>query len=150
LHLPTMRPGSQRQCRRILDTHFSRLKKRRLPELKTSELAAILDGITAHSEKRNGFVWLRTFLNWCYRRGYLDQNPISRLRGYGASRTRERVLSDAELVAVWRASFETINPDFGALLRVLILSGQRKGQWLAFEPNFIQGDTIVWTGAFMK
>src|SRR6266704_2549373 len=136
LHVPTMRPGSQQQARRLLDAHFSRLAKRRLPDLKTSELTTILDAIKAPVEKRNTFVWLQTFLNWSYRRGYLDQNPIARLRGMGRSTSRDRVLSDAELVSVWNAAPMS---DYGALVRLLILTGQRKGQWLAFQPEFITG-----------
>jgi integrase len=149
LHVPTMRTGSQCQCTRILDTRFRSLDRRRLPELKTSELAAIIDGIASHAEKRNAFVWVRTFLNWSYRRGYLDQNPISRLRGYGASRQRERVLSDAELVSVWQCAPLT---DYGALVRLLILTGQRKGQWLAFEHRFLDAEKMVitWPSEIMK
>jgi len=147
IHLPTMRPGSRHQARRLLDSHFSSLAKRRLPDLKTSELTAILDAITAPAEKRNAFVWLRTFLNWSYRRGYLDQNPIARLRGMGRSTSRDRVLSDAELVSIWNAAPMS---DYGALVRLLILTGQRKGQWLAFQPEFITGETITWPAEFMK
>jgi integrase len=150
LHVPTMSAGSQRQCMRLLNTYFSSLKSRRLPDLKTSELAAIIDIVPFSSEKRNAFVWVRTFLNWSWRRGYLDQNPIARLRGYGAATTRDRVLSDAELVAVWNASHRHFNEDYGALVRLLILTGQRKGQWLAFQPKFIEGETVSWAGSFMK
>jgi hypothetical protein len=98
LHIPTMRPGSQKQAIRLLSTRFSALSRRRLTHLKTSELAAALDDIEAPGEKLNAFIYLRAFLNWCYQRGYLDQNPISRLKAPPASRTRERVLSDQELV----------------------------------------------------
>jgi integrase len=57
------------------------------------------------------------------------------------------VLSDDEVVKVWNASFDD---DFGAFIRLLILSGQRKGQWYAFQPAFIHGDTITWPADFMK
>ncbi len=149
LHVPTMRPGSQDQCRRILDTRFRKLASRKLDELRTPELAGIIDRITFPAERRNAFVWLRTFLNWSYRRGYIDQNPLSRLRGLGASRTRDRVLTDAELVAVWNNTPPT---DYGALVRLLILSGQRKGQWLAFDPSFLDVEKMVitWPAGFMK
>jgi integrase len=50
-------------------------------------------------------------------------------------------------VKVWHASSEG---DFGAFIRLLILSAQRKGQWYAFEPEFIHGDTITWPADFMK
>ena len=150
LHVPSMRPGSQQQCTRILTRQFSSLAKRPLPGLKTSELAALLDRINAPAEKRNAFVWLRTFLNWCYQRGYLDQNPIARVKGMGASKQRDRVLSADELTAVWQASYQHHSADYGALIRLLILSAQRKGQWLAFEPSFIDGDAVIFPASVMK
>ena len=147
LHVPAMRASTQRQVTRILHTRFTVLDFRQLTDLKTSELAATLDAIRSPSEKRNAHIWLKTFLNWCYSRGYLDQNPISRLKGAGSSQIREHVLSDQDLVKVWSASSED---NFGAFVRLLILTAQRKGQWYTFRPEFIQGDTIVWPKGFMK
>jgi integrase len=147
LHVPTMRPGTQKECTRILSTRFKAIERRRLTELKTSELATILDGIEAPAEQRNAFVWLRAFLTWSYQRGFLDQNPISRLRAPNRSKPRERVLSEEELVKVWVAASEG---DFGAFIRVLILSGQRRGQWQQFRRDFIHGDTIVFPSEIMK
>jgi len=86
-------------------------------------------------------------LNWCYRREYIDQNPLSRLRPPPGSQARDRVLSDAELVRVWNASSEGL---FGAYMRVLILTAQRKGQWLRYRPEFVEGDTIVFPASVMK
>ena len=120
------------------------------PDLKTSEIAAILDGISAPAEKRNAFVWLRTFLNWSYQRGHIDQNPMTRIKGMSASNQRDRVLTVAEIDQVWNATYQHHSDTYGALIRLLILSAQRKGEWLAFDPAFIQGDTIVFPGAVMK
>jgi hypothetical protein len=89
LHIPNMRPGSQEQAIRILSKRFTALTHRRLTDLRTSELAATIDVIHAPGEKLNGFIYLRAFLNWCYQRGYLDQNPISRLKAPPPSRERE-------------------------------------------------------------
>jgi integrase len=146
-HIPTMRPGSQEQARRILSKRFTALARRRLTEIKTSELAATIDVITAPGEKLNAFIYLRAFLNWCYQRGYIDINPISRLKAPAASRIREHVLSDEDLIRVWT----TVSADsFSAFIRLLILTAQRKGQWYAFKPEFIQGETIVFPAEVMK
>lgn len=151
LHVPSMRRDTQRQCVRLLNTYFKPpLANRKLPSVRTSELATLIDGIEHPSEKRNSFIWLRLFLNWSWQRGYLDINPISRLRGYSAPTTRDRVLSDKELAAVWQASHEHHSPSYGALVRVLILTAQRRGQFLPFDRSFIQGDTIVWPPERMK
>lgn len=147
VHVPTMRPGSQEQAIRLLSRYFTALTRRRLPEIKTSELAVTIDAIRAPGEKLNAFIYLRAFLNWCYQRGYLDQNPISRLKGPRPSMPREYVLSDAALVRVWNTASEG---GFGAFIKLLILTAQRKGQWYAFKPEFIHGDTIVFPADVMK
>jgi integrase len=74
-------------------------------------------------------------------------SPISRLKAPRASKTREHVLSDEDLVKVWNASSEE---NLGAFVRILILTAQRKGQWYAFRPEFVHGDTITWPAEFMK
>ena len=145
-----MRRLTQRECTRILTTRFRDLEHRRLTDIKTSELAAVLDMIEKPAERRNGFVWLRAFLTWCYQRGYLDINPISRLRPPASSRPRERVLSDPELICVWNASQSTSCAAYGALVRLCLLSGQRRGQWQQLQPEFILGDTITWPSGVMK
>jgi integrase len=145
-----MRRLTQRECTRILRTRFTALSQRRLTELKTSELATLLDGIAAPAERRNAFVWLRTFLNWAYSRGYLDTNPITRLKPPPLSRPRERVLSDEEIVKVWHASYSATPPQYGALVRLLMLSLQRKGQWEQFRPEFIHLDKIIFPSEVMK
>ena len=114
IHIPTMRPGSQEQAIRLLTTRFVALNRRRLTDLKTSELAATIDAIRAPGEKLNAFIYLRAFLNWCYQRGYLDQNPISRLKAPSPSNPRERVLTDDELQRVWNSVSES---SFGAFIR---------------------------------
>jgi integrase len=147
VHVPTMRPGSQQHCVRLLTTRFASLHRRKLDDIKTAALANALDAIKSPSERMNSFIWLRAFLNWCYRREYIDRNPISRLKAPPSSQTRERILSDAELVRVWDASSEGI---FGAYIRVLILTAQRKGQWLQYRPEFIEGETVVFPASVMK
>src|SRR4029077_16536919 len=100
LHIPTMRPATQKQAIRLLFKRFTPLSHRWLTDLRTPELAVTLDSIGAPSERLNAFIYLRAFLNWCYRRGYIDVNPISRLKQPGTSKVRGRVLSDGGLVKV--------------------------------------------------
>lgn len=147
LHVPSMRPGSRKQAVRLLSTRFKPLLPRKLTDLKTSELATTLDLIAAPGEKLNAFIYLRAFLNWNYQRGFLDVNPVSRLKAPRGSQPRERVLTDEELVKVWNAASEG---NFGAFIRILILTAQRKGQWYAFRPGFIEGDAVVFPGEVMK
>jgi integrase len=65
---------------------------------------------------------LSAFFAWCMARGLVEQNPV-----IGTLRTqmqpRSRVLSLAELAAVWRACGDDA---YGAIVRLLILTGQRR------------------------
>jgi integrase len=56
---------------------------------------------------------------------------------------RERVLSDAELVAVWNAATETALP-YGAIVRLLILTGQRTGEVAGMAWAELSEDFSVW------
>ena len=68
---------------------------------------------------------LSAFFAWAIDRGYLDLNPVQNIqrRAQGAGRTR--VLSEVELAAVWKACG---CDDYGRIVRLLILTGQRKAE----------------------
>jgi integrase len=65
---------------------------------------------------------LSTFFAWCMGRGLVDQNPVIG-RHVAPEQPRTRVLSTAELAAVWRACDDNA---YGAIVRLLILTGQRR------------------------
>ena len=48
---------------------------------------------------------------------------------------------------MWNAAPEDV---FGAYIRLLILSAQRKGQWLQYRPEFIDGEIVQFPAAVMK
>lgn len=66
---------------------------------------------------------LRTFLNYCVQHDLLDRHPIFRARSPNIEKSRERVLSDEELKAIWNAAD---SPPYGYIVRLLILTGARK------------------------
>jgi integrase len=56
----------------------------------------------------------------------IDANPAARIRELAEER-RQRALTDDELAEVWRAA-ETLSPTYSAIIRLLILIGQRRGE----------------------
>tara|TARA_R110002096_G_scaffold432240_1_gene648763 strand:+ start:188364 stop:189392 length:1029 start_codon:yes stop_codon:yes gene_type:complete len=68
---------------------------------------------------------LRAFLNWCLREGIIDKNPLASLPLPNKTESRERVLSNKELKAIWK---HTDNKPFGHIIRLLMLTGQRKSE----------------------
>jgi integrase len=93
--------------------------------------------------------YLSKLFNWAIVRDVygLNASPITRGIGkdiIGAKKPRQRVLSDAELREIWRATEETPYP-FGPFVRVLLVTGQRlrevaNAQWSEFDL-----DSALWT-----
>jgi integrase len=64
-------------------------------------------------------------------------------------RPRERVLSDDELRRLWFAS-EAIGGPVGACIKLLLLTGQRRGEIAGLRWDELDGDTLALPAARMK
>jgi len=76
-------------------------------------------------EQRYAFVTLRRFFNWCVEQHLIDQAPTEKLTTPAKNESRERVLTPAELKAIWYACPDD---DFGKICKVLMLTGCRRGE----------------------
>lgn len=75
------------------------------------------------------YATLRAFLNWCLKNEYLDRHPLLGMTVPNALESRERVLEDAELKAIWKATKPEGSDGtliFNRIVRVLMLTGQRR------------------------
>jgi integrase len=97
--------------------HIKKLDRRRVAD----ELARLTEEIGAVQTNRTRSS-LSAFLNWCIGEGYCDANAAAQTNKHEEV-ARSRVLSDAELRAIWRALPE--DSDYRDLIRLLILTGQR-------------------------
>jgi site-specific recombinase XerC len=50
------------------------------------------------------FAYLRAFLSWCVKRGYLEAAPTDRMEQPKGTDSRSRVLTPDELKAIWNAA----------------------------------------------
>jgi integrase len=76
---------------------------------------------------------LRAFLNWCVRNELIEKHPLIIPLTPNKLQSRERVLSDDELKAIWHACSGT----FGQIVKCLILSGQRRMEIKNVLPEHI-------------
>jgi len=84
---------------------------------------------------------LSAMFNWAIREGYdITANPVAGTNRPAEPKSRERVLSDSELGAVWRAC---ANDDYGRIVRLLMLTAQRRDEVGRMLWAEITGDT--WT-----
>jgi integrase len=87
---------------------------------------------------------LSAFFGWCVDEGRLDSNPCSKLKRPPPGKSRDRVLSDAELVTVWKAC-DGLQPQYAAVAKLLILTGQRLRECGHLKWSELSPDLGVWT-----
>ncbi len=119
------------------------LRNKALTAIKRSDVARVLDGVATSqpATRRKLFAMLRKMMKWAVSRGDLEphQNPVLGVEVPPPVKSRDRVLTDPELVWVWRATFEIGYP-FGPLTRLLLLLGQRREEvasmpWKELDRN---------------
>jgi integrase len=88
--------------------------------------------------------YFRRFFNWCVERGHVAQNPCSGLKPPGQTSSRDRVLTDGELVEVWHAAASQGYP-FGDIVRLLILTAQRKNEVAGMRWEELDLERKTWT-----
>ncbi|WP_441279874.1 tyrosine-type recombinase/integrase [Bradyrhizobium sp. 63_E2_N1_3] len=126
--------SSWRNVERVLRLHvLPHWAGKGLHEIRRSDAHAILDGLVAKELRGAGSEvrkHLSRFFNWAADRELINENPLAGLKRSDLSSNAEagRSLSDLELRAVWRAACGLGYP-FGALFRLLMLTGQRRNDW---------------------
>ena len=74
----------------------------------------------------------------------MHTNPFAALPvGKGIAK-RERVLSDTEIGEIWRAAGDAASP-YGTIIRLLLLTGQRRGEVAGMAWSEISDDLAIWT-----
>ena len=74
----------------------------------------------------------------------MSANPFAALPIVKSVAKRERVLSDAEIAEIWRAAGERRSP-YGTIIRLLILTGQRRGEVAGMTWIELSDDLSIWT-----
>jgi integrase len=127
---------------------YERILKKTFP-FGTSRLSAIskhdivsrLDKCKQPSMRKHALVCVKIFFRWAQRRGYLDHTPTDGLV-HIKQPTRDRFLTDHELKAVWTAADHS-EGHFGKIVKLLILTGQRRGEIAALQSSWIYQNKIT-------
>jgi len=134
---PELKPRTVHDYKAIFRRHFSKkLGNVRLADIGFETITTITDKLVkTPSEQRHALVVAGTFFRWCVRRRFLKHNPLDGADVPKAGK-RKRVLTDEELVKVYRAAQRTPYP-FGPIVQLLILTGQRRGEIAALHSSWV-------------
>lgn len=131
-----------------------------ITEITRRDVVTVVESIADRGAKysaHNVLGHIRALFNWAINRGTygLETSPCDRLKPaalIGEREPRQRVLSDAEIAALWRVTGGDA-PDnqmlefypFGPLYRLLLLTGQRKAEVAEARWREFDLDKRIWT-----
>jgi len=159
LHLAHRRPRYAAEAVRALRHGFAKHLDRPAEDLDRITVVQALDSLgRRHKEKGAGTRSLRrgtgitgrtaaygrACFAWAMKRGTVQNNPLAQLPFPTAVTKRDRVLSDEEAAAIWRAAGEAARP-YGTIVRLLMLTGQRRDEVAGMTCAEISEDLATWT-----
>jgi len=150
------RPKTVYEMERVVKRHLMpKLKRTMVAEITTADLNAIIDKLLpTPAECAATFTAARTIFRWLSRRRSIERSPLENVPVPVKIQPRARVLTDDELCAVWHAchGLGNVNPELATIVKLLILTGQRKSQIAKLRGEWIDcdGKLITWPGEHMK
>jgi integrase len=139
---PNYKQRSAAEIRRTFARHMAALAERPVASITTSDLSALLSRL-AHTPSMANHLYklLRMFFRHAVQHGVLIANPLTFPKPYKEI-SRERVLTDAELGAVYRAAVEMGYP-FGFIVLLCIHCAYRIGEVAGMKWSYITKDYIT-------
>jgi len=142
------RPSTAHETERLLRHRFlPRWGRRNIRDIRKSEIVSLLDQIIAEgkpSAANHALAVIRKLFSWCEARDLIDRSPCHGIRAPASIPSRDRVLSDDELAQIWKGSAEYGYP-YGSLVRLLILTAQRRGEVVGMRWSEIDFDKRIWS-----
>jgi integrase len=135
------RPSTVASYERLLEKHFPFTGQ--LTDVSHNDVVHRLNRLkTTPAEYNHALTGGKVFFNWCLKRRLVTENPFFGIAP-NARQSRTRVLSDDELRNVWNAAGEA--GVFGTIVRLLMLSGQRRGEIAGLKKAYIDAKSRIIT-----
>jgi integrase len=141
------RPSSVRLAASIVRNHLQpALGDKPMPNITAADIRPIIDAIPLKQKglRRAVFAYTSVLFGWAKGRGDIAANPLAGAQRPEAPKSRDRVLDDAELVRVWRATF-AVSETFGPFFRLLVLTGQRRDEVAGMAWAELDKASATWT-----
>jgi integrase len=147
LGLKGRREGYTAEAVRAVSHAFAGHLDRPAHHLTRDEAVRVLDGLAEAGRAAMAgrtMAYGRACYGWAQKRGKVPSNPFQGLPVPAAIVSRDRVLNDQEIGEVSRAA-GTLGFPFGPLVRLLLLTAQRREEVAAMRWSEISADMAVWT-----
>ena len=144
IHLASRRESYSVEAVRALEKAFPKQWTKPAEAMTRAVVVRTLDGMTKPAMARAVAAYGRACFSWAAKRGTIAGNPFLALPISTSTQKRDRVLTDAEMAAVWKAAEATAAP-FGPIVQMLMLTGQRREEVGAMAWDELSADLATWT-----
>jgi len=134
------KPRSYQEIERHLNKHAKPLHGMQLAAIDRRAIGARLTVIAKDSgpaAANRVRASLSAFFAWCLTQGLIDLNPVVGTNIEAEADSRDRVLTDAELAAIWRTAGDDHH---GSIIKLLMLTGQRRDEMAGLARSEIDSD----------
>jgi integrase len=146
----TTRPvkeGTMRMLKSYLEgpLYLGSLRSLPIDRISRKDIAARLLAVTKASGAPTAIAFrsaLGSMFTWAMQMGLLEINPVVGAFKPPSPKSRDRVLVDAELSAIWRG---LDNDDYGKCVELLILTGCRRAEIAGMRWSEFSDDRSTWT-----
>lgn len=144
LHHANSRPSWKYEQERLLKRHLlAKHPDRALHKFTPAHILEITDGLAKFpSEQLHTHKALKTLFKWAVQRHVIPLSPVTNLPTPGKVNDRDRLLSDVELVRIYKAALSLAYP-FGYLVLICIRTGLRRGEVGALRWSYITEEFIT-------
>ncbi|MCV2871592.1 integrase arm-type DNA-binding domain-containing protein [Defluviimonas sp. WL0050] len=119
--------------------------ERKIGEITKRDVIDVLDGVVDRGSPVSANrlrAHLNTLFNWAKGRDIVQANPLDGIKPPSPEKARTRVLGDDEIRLFWKAC-DKLGQPFGPLFKLLLLTGQRRGEVGEMTEREISGEEWV-------
>jgi integrase len=146
-HKTGVKPNTMRVLRLYLDssTYLGSLHGMPVDRITRKDVAARLLAVSKANGAPTAIAFrgtLSTMFAWAMQMGLIEHNPVINSFKPPQPPSRDRVLTDAELAAIWKG---VGNDEYGKVIRLLVCTGCRREEIGAIRYSEFSPDMTTWT-----
>ncbi len=136
------------ETRSILDLHvIPEWGTRAIGDISHKDVIRLLDRAadkTSPVRANRVLAAIRVMFNWALSRQIVHASPVAGIKPPGKEMSRDRVLGDDEIKAVWNA-FDKLGWPFGPAFKLLLITGQRRDEVATMRWRDVDLNSTLWT-----
>lgn len=141
------RPSHRRYAPMAIRAAFAKQLAQSAAALRREKIVEVLDAMVKDGRPvmaTRTLAYGRACYSWAKKRGEVTENPFADLPAPATAVSRDRVLSESEVEAIWKAAGDMPFP-FGALFQLLLLTGQRRDEVAGMRWSELTEGGAIWT-----